>query len=49
MIVTVISGVGFSVGGIILALVLGVDIMASASDPFAFIVMFVALEIVFLL
>lgn len=47
IIVTVISGVGFSVGGIILALVLGVDVMASASDPFAFIVMFIALTIVF--
>ena len=47
IIVTVISGVGFSVSGIILALVLGVDVMASASDPFAFIVMFVALIIVF--
>ena len=47
VIVTVISGVGFSVSGIILALVLGVDVIASASDPFAFIVMFVALIIVF--
>lgn len=47
VITTVISGVGFSAGGIILALVLGVDVMASASDPFAFIVMFMALLIVF--
>lgn len=47
VIVTAISGVGFSIGGIILALVLKVDVMASASDPFAFIVMFIALLIVF--
>ena len=47
IIVTAISGVGFSIGGIILALVLGVDVIASASDPFAFIVMFIALVIVF--
>lgn len=47
VIVTAISGVGFSIGGIILALVLNVDVMASASDPFAFIVMFIALLIVF--
>lgn len=47
VIITAISGVGFSVGGIILALVLKVDVMASASDPFAFMVMFVALVIVF--
>ena len=49
IIVTVISGVGFSIGGIILALVLGVDVMASASDPFAFIIMFISLFVVFLL
>lgn len=47
IIVTIVSGVGFSVSGIILALVLGVDVIASASDPFAFIVMFIALVIVF--
>lgn len=47
IIVTAISGVGFSIGGIILALVLGVDVITSASDPFAFIVMFIALAIVF--
>lgn len=47
IIVTIISGVGFSVSGIILALVLGVDVIASASDPFAFAVMFAALAIVF--
>jgi hypothetical protein len=47
IIVTLISGVGFSVSGIILALVLSVDVMTSASDPFAFIVMFVSLAIVF--
>lgn len=47
VIVTAISGVGFSIGGIILALVLGVDVMESATDPFAFIVMFAALAIVF--
>ena len=43
-----ISGVGFFAGGIILPLVLGADVMASSGDPFAFIVMFVALTIVFL-
>lgn len=47
IIVTAISGVGFSISGIILALVLGVDVIASASDPFAFIVMFIALVVVF--
>ncbi|MDE6014628.1 MAG: hypothetical protein K2H41_02845 [Acetatifactor sp.] len=46
-IVTAISGVGFSLGGIILACVLKVDVMASASDPFAFVIMFIALTIVF--
>lgn len=46
-VVTAISGVGFSISGIILALVLGADFMASASDPYAFIVMFIALLIVF--
>jgi hypothetical protein len=35
-------------GGIILPLVLAADVMASSGDPFAFIVMFVALTIVFL-
>ena len=47
VIVTAISGVGFSIGGIILALVLKADVMASASDPFAFVVMFLSLVIVF--
>lgn len=47
VIVTVISAVGFSVGGIILALVLKADIMAGASDPGAFAVMFAALAVVF--
>lgn len=47
IIVTAISGVGFSVSGIVLALALGVDVIASASDPYAFIVMFVSLAIVF--
>ena len=47
IIVTAIAGVGFSVSGIVLALFLGVDVMASASDPFAFGVMFVSLVIVF--
>lgn len=46
-IVTAISGVGFSLGGILLALVLKVDVMESAHDPFAFIIMFIALIIVF--
>lgn len=47
IIITAISGVGFSLGGIILAFALKVDVMASASDPVAFIVMFIALFIVF--
>lgn len=47
VIVTVISAVGFSVGGIILALVLKADIMAGARDPGAFAVMFAALAAVF--
>lgn len=46
-IVTAISAVGFSLGGIILALALKADVMASASDPFAFVIMFIALLIVF--
>lgn len=46
-VITAISCVGFSAGGIILALVLGVDVMAGASDPLAFAVMFIALAIVF--
>lgn len=45
--VTVIAGVGFSLGGILLALVLGVDFMQSATDVFAFVVMFIALITVF--
>lgn len=47
VVATAISAVGFSVGGIILALVLKADVMASARDPFAFAVMLVALVIVF--
>lgn len=47
VIVTAISGVGFSLGGVLLALVLKNDIAKSASDPFAFLIMFVALIIVF--
>lgn len=47
LIVTVISAAGFSLGGIILVVILGVDFMASASDPFAFVVMLVSLVIVF--
>lgn len=46
-VVTAISGVGFSLGGVLLALVLKTDIMESASDPFAFVVMFIAMIIVF--
>lgn len=47
-IVTAVSGVGFSLGGVLLALVLKIGIMESASDPFAFLVMLVAMIIVFL-
>lgn len=43
---TVIAAVGFSLGGIILALILGVDIMVGVSDPWAFLVMFAAIAIV---
>ncbi len=45
---TIIAGVGFSVSGVILAIVIGVDFMAGASDMFAFAVMFAALLVVFL-
>ena len=47
VIVTAVSAVGFSVGGIILALVLKADIMAGVGDPGAFAVMFAALAVVF--
>ena len=47
-IVTAVSGVGFSLGGALLALVLKIDIMEGASDPFAFLVMLAAMIIVFL-
>ncbi len=46
-IVTAIAGGLFSVCGIILALVLDVDFMKSATDIGAFVVMFVALAVVF--
>ena len=44
---TAVSGVGFSLGGALLALVLKIDIMEGASDPFAFLVMLAAMIIVF--
>lgn len=47
VIVTAISGAGFSLGGVLLALVLRADVMACMKDPFAFLVMFIALAIVF--
>lgn len=47
VIITALSAVGFSLGGIILVAIIGGDFMASASDPFAFVVMFVSLVIVF--
>lgn len=46
-IVTAVSGVGFSLGGVLLVLVLQTDIMKSASDPFAFLIMLIAMIIVF--
>lgn len=46
-IVTAVSGVGFSLGGVLLALVLKIDIAEGSSDPFAFLVMFIAMIIVF--
>lgn len=45
-IVTAIAAVGFSLGGVLLALALHADVMKSASDPFAFVVMAFALAIV---
>lgn len=47
-IVTVVSGVGFSLSGALLAFVLKIDIAEGASDPFAFLVMLAAMVIVFL-
>ena len=44
--VAVIAAVGFSLGGIILTLILGVDVMVGVSDPWAFLVMFAAIAIV---
>ncbi len=49
VVVTIISAVGFSIGGIILSLVLGIDVMSGASDPFAYFIMLIALIIVFLM
>ena len=46
--VAAVSGVGFSLGGALLTLVLKIDIMEGASDPFAFLVMLAAIIIVFL-
>lgn len=48
VVITAIAGVGFSLSGIVLALVIGADVMESATDPFAFIVMAISLAIVFL-
>ena len=45
---TAISGVGFSLGGALLALVLKIDIMEGANDSFAFLVMLAAMITVFL-
>jgi hypothetical protein len=47
-IVTAVSGVGFSLGGVLLVLVLKIDITEGTSDPFAFLVMLAAMIIVFL-
>ena len=47
-IVTAVSGVGFSLGGALLAFVLKIDITEGTSDPFAFLVMLAAMIIVFL-
>lgn len=47
-IVTAVSGVGFSLGGALLALVLKIDIMEGANDSFAFLVMLAAMITVFL-
>lgn len=47
MIVTSIAAIGFSLSGIILALALKINFMESAKDPYAFIVMFISLSIVF--
>jgi MFS family permease len=44
---TVLTGMGFSIFGIVLALMLKVDLMAGASDMGAFFVMFVAMAMVF--
>ena len=46
IVVVVIAAVGFSLGGIILTLILGVDVMVGVSDPWAFLVMFAAIAIV---
>lgn len=48
MIVTGISCVGFSLGGVLLTLVLKTDIMEGASNPFAYLIMVIAMLIVFL-
>ncbi len=45
---TIIAGVGFSLSGIVLALLIGADFMAGATDMLAFAVMFVAMVVVFL-
>lgn len=47
VIVTAASGVGFSLGGALLTLVLKIGIMEGASDPLAFLVMAIAMLIVF--
>ncbi|WP_312645587.1 hypothetical protein [Hydrogenoanaerobacterium sp.] len=45
--VAAIAGVGFSLSGIVLALIIGADFMAGATDLGAFAVMFLALIVVF--
>ncbi len=48
VIVTAVSGAGFSLGGVLLTLVLKIGIMDGASDPFAYLIMLIAMGIVFL-
>lgn len=49
LLISMISGIGFSVSGIVLTLILKINVMAGASDVGAFIIMFVAMFIVFLM
>lgn len=48
VIVTAVSGAGFSLGGVLLTLVLKIGIMEGAGDPFAYLIMLIAMGIVFL-